>query len=158
MMPSGPSATAPTAPPSATMEKTISDRLATSRGLSAQRIPDLISVSAFSRVRFQPVTVYPAARSRGTIPAPMAPSPTNPIIIGGRRPASPRSCRFTVFSIRFAVLGRTAEIKFRHRRAFQQFFRRAFKFFFAELQHVAAMRGGQPLPRVLLHHEDCQAG
>ena len=31
--------------------------------------------------RFQPVTAWPAAMSRGTMPAPMAPSPTNPMFI-----------------------------------------------------------------------------
>ena len=56
MMPSSPSATVFTALASVTMEKTISDFSATARGVSAQRMPALMSGSAFSRDRFQPVT------------------------------------------------------------------------------------------------------
>ena len=37
------------------------------------------SGGALSRERFQPVTVYPACINRGTIRAPIVPSPTNPI-------------------------------------------------------------------------------
>ena len=54
---------------------------ATARGVSAQRMPAAISGSALSLLRFQPVTVCPAAISRGTMTAPMAPRPTNPMFI-----------------------------------------------------------------------------
>jgi len=49
------------------MEKTMSESSATARGVSAQRMPVSISGEAFSRVRFQPVTVCPAAIRRGTM-------------------------------------------------------------------------------------------
>src|SRR5262249_48022647 len=81
MMPSGPSAMSRTAAASVTIENTMSEVDATARGLSAKRMPALISGSALARERFQPVTVWPAAISRGTMPAPMAPSPMNPILI-----------------------------------------------------------------------------
>ena len=55
-MPSGPSATAFTALASVTMENTSSDCSATARGVSAQGMPALMSGSALSRERFQPVT------------------------------------------------------------------------------------------------------
>ena len=63
------------------MENTISDCSATARGVSANFMPAAISGSALSRERFQPVTVCPASISRGTISAPMAPSPTNPMFM-----------------------------------------------------------------------------
>src|SRR6266508_2946617 len=88
MMPSSPSATACTAAASVTIENTISAPLAAARGESAHRMPDLISGSALSWLRFQPVTVCPAAISRGTMPAPMAPSPTNPMFIHSPRGGS----------------------------------------------------------------------
>ena len=78
-MPSGPSATAFTAAESVTIENTISDAAATARGVSAHFMPAAISGSALSRDLFQPVTVCPAAISRGTISSPMAPRPTNPM-------------------------------------------------------------------------------
>jgi hypothetical protein len=78
MMPSSPSATARTAAASVTIENTISDAAAASRGVAAKRMPALISGSALSRLRLKPVTVWPAAMSRGTMPTPMAPSPTKP--------------------------------------------------------------------------------
>src|SRR5262245_41936698 len=84
MMPSGPSAISRTAAASVTIENTMSEAAATARGLSAKRIPALISGSALVRERFQPVTAWPAAISRGTMPAPMAPSPMNPIFMAPR--------------------------------------------------------------------------
>ena len=78
MMPSPPSATDFTAAESVTMENTISDFSATPRGVSAKAMPALISGSALSRERFQPVTLCPASISRGTMSWPMAPSPTKP--------------------------------------------------------------------------------
>src|SRR5262245_65402451 len=78
-MPSGPRATARTAAASVTIENTISDCSATARGVAANFMPAVISGCAFSRERFQPVTACPAAISRGTISAPIAPRPTNPI-------------------------------------------------------------------------------
>src|SRR5262245_6703779 len=77
-MPSVPRAIARTASESVTMENMISDRSATARGVSAQRMPDLISALALSQDRFQPVTSCPAAMRRGTISCPIAPSPTKP--------------------------------------------------------------------------------
>src|SRR5262249_4584138 len=85
MMPSGPSAMSRTAAASVTIENTMSEVDATARGLSAKRMPTLISGSALARERFQPVTAWPAAISRGTMPAPMAPSPVNPILIAPRK-------------------------------------------------------------------------
>src|SRR5215813_14138721 len=85
MMPSGPSAMSRTAAASVTIENTMSEVDATARGLSAKRMPTLISGSALARERFQPVTAWPAAISRGTMPAPMAPSPMNPILIAPRK-------------------------------------------------------------------------
>src|SRR5665647_909940 len=70
MMPSLSSATAFTALASVTMEKTISDFFATAHGVSAQAIPALMSGSALSRDRFQPVTRCPAFIKRGTINCP----------------------------------------------------------------------------------------
>ncbi len=81
MMPSGPSATARTAGASVTIENTISEAAAASRAVAAKRMPDLISGSALSRLRLKPMTVCPAAMSRGTMPTPMAPSPTKPMFI-----------------------------------------------------------------------------
>src|SRR4029078_1340604 len=83
-IPSLPRAIARTAFKWVTMENMISDRSATARGVSAQRMPDLISALALSRDRFQPVTSCPAAMRRGTIschiaPSPMKPSCTKPI-------------------------------------------------------------------------------
>ena len=60
------------------MEKTISDARATSRGESAQSMPRCSRGAAFCLVRFQPVTVWPAANRRGTIAWPMSPRPRNP--------------------------------------------------------------------------------
>src|SRR5262245_14483339 len=85
MMPSGPSAMSRTTAASVTIENTMSEVDATARGLSAKRMPALTSGSALARVRFQPVTAWPAAISRGTMPAPIAPSPMNPILIAPRR-------------------------------------------------------------------------
>src|SRR5262245_51327419 len=85
MIPSGPSAMSRTAAASVTIENTMSEVDATARGLSAKRMPTLISGSALARERFQPVTAWPAAISRGTMPAPMAPSPMNPILIAPRK-------------------------------------------------------------------------
>ena len=42
----------------------------------------------FSRDLFQPVTLCPASISRGTMRAPMAPRPTNPMFTGVFSPAS----------------------------------------------------------------------
>ncbi len=78
-IPSGPSATLFTALASVTQVNTISDWVATARGVSAKAMPAAISSFAFSRERFQPVTLCPAAMSRGTISVPIAPRPTNPI-------------------------------------------------------------------------------
>ena len=80
-MPSGPSATALTAAESVTMENTISEACGhRARRARPNAMPAAISGSALSRDRFQPVTVCPAAISRGTISSPMAPRPTNPMI------------------------------------------------------------------------------
>src|SRR6266511_1747940 len=98
MMPSGPSATSLTAAASVTIENTISDALAAARGVSAKRMPALINACAFSRDRFQPVTVCPAAIRRGTIPAPMAPSPMNPMFM--RSPCGPPRSRAAMRSSR----------------------------------------------------------
>src|SRR5438105_3687920 len=67
MTPFSPRARARTAAESVTMEKTISDARATSRGESAQSMPRCSRGAAFCLVRFQPVTVWPAANKRGTI-------------------------------------------------------------------------------------------
>src|SRR5262245_16195689 len=80
-MPSGPSATARTAALSVTIESTISDFSAAARGVSAHAMPAAIRAEAFSRERFQPVTLCPAAIRRGTISAPMAPRPMKPTFI-----------------------------------------------------------------------------
>src|SRR5690348_5694503 len=77
-MPSGPSVTACTASVFVTMVKTNSLRSATSRGLSAQRAPAASSGSAFSRVRFQTVSVWPASSRRRLIAVPIPPRPTKP--------------------------------------------------------------------------------
>ena len=74
-MPSGPSATALTAAELVTIENTISEASATAFGEPAQCMPPAISGSALSRERFQPVTLCPAAISRGTMSWPIAPSP-----------------------------------------------------------------------------------
>src|SRR5467141_383860 len=79
MIPFSPSARERTAAESVTMEKTISDSNATSRGVLAQSMPSLNMRAAFSLVRFQPVTVWPAASKRGTMAWPMSPRPTKPI-------------------------------------------------------------------------------
>src|SRR5713226_1416206 len=79
MMPFSPRARERTAAESVTMEKTISDSRATSRGESAQSMPTLNMGAAFSLVRFQPVTEWPAASKRGTIARPMSPRPRKPI-------------------------------------------------------------------------------
>src|SRR6266849_4665737 len=79
MMPFSPSARERTAAESVTIEKTISDSRDASRGDSAQSIPSLNMGPAFSLVRFQPVTVCPAASKRGTMAWPMSPSPRKPI-------------------------------------------------------------------------------
>src|SRR5690349_14098281 len=60
------------------MVKTISLSSAASRGLSTQTAPASSSGSAFSGVRFQTWTVWPASSSRRTIAVPMPPSPTYP--------------------------------------------------------------------------------
>src|SRR5882672_1424697 len=78
MMPSGPPVTAFTAAVFVTIVKVISLSAATSRGLSAQRAPASSSGSAFSRVRFQTVTVWPASSRRRTTPPPITPRPTKP--------------------------------------------------------------------------------
>src|SRR6266849_6500346 len=75
MMPFSPRARERTAAESVTMEKTISDSWATSRGESAQSMPSLNMGAAFSLVRFQPVTEWPAASKRGTMACPMSPRP-----------------------------------------------------------------------------------
>src|SRR5262245_6964833 len=85
MMPSAPSATDRTAAASVTIENTISAAAAAARGVSTKRMPAAISGSAFSLLRFQPVTACPAAMSRGTMPLPMAPSPTKPMSIHSPR-------------------------------------------------------------------------
>src|SRR5215211_3135835 len=79
MIPSWPRATERTALPSVTMERTMSETSATARGVSAQPMPAAISDAALSRLRFQPVTLWPAACRRGTISWPITPSPTKPI-------------------------------------------------------------------------------
>ena len=75
-MPSSPSVTAFTAAVFVTIVKTISLRSATSRGVSAQTAPAASSGSAFSRVRFQTVTVWPASSRRRVTALPMTPRPT----------------------------------------------------------------------------------
>src|SRR5919204_2961366 len=77
-MPSRPSQTARTAAVFVTIVKTNWLASATSRGLSPQRPPASISQSAFSRVRFQTVSVWPASSSRFATPPPMTPRPTKP--------------------------------------------------------------------------------
>ena len=84
-MPSAPSATDLTAAASVTIENTRSAAAAAARGVAAKRMPAWISGSALSLLRFQPVTAWPAAMSRGTMPAPMAPSPTKPMSIHSPR-------------------------------------------------------------------------
>src|SRR5262249_29545609 len=79
MMPSPPSATALTAAASVTIENTTSAPAAAARGVGAKRIPAAMSGSAFALLRVQPVTEWPAAMSRGAMPAPIAPSPTKPM-------------------------------------------------------------------------------
>src|SRR4051794_37348414 len=76
-MPSSPSAAAFSARASVSIEKTTSAPAAASRGVSAERMPASTSGSAFARVLFQPVTSRSAARSRRTMPLPIAPRPTN---------------------------------------------------------------------------------
>src|SRR6266849_3111905 len=78
IIPFSPRASARTASESVTIEKIKSDPVASCRGESAHSIPSLKSGSAFSLVRFHPVTVWPAAISRGTIACPISPSPINP--------------------------------------------------------------------------------
>src|SRR5438874_951636 len=77
-MPSGPPVTAWTASVFVTIVKTISLWSATSRGLAAQRAPAASSGSAFSRVRFHTVTVWPASSSLRLIARPITPRPTKP--------------------------------------------------------------------------------
>src|SRR5262249_7659458 len=60
------------------------------RGVSAIRMPQRASASALARSRFQPVTACPAAISRGTMPAPMAPRPMNPIFMSSAEFGSAR--------------------------------------------------------------------
>src|SRR5262245_36734308 len=85
MMPSAPSATDRTAAASVTIENTISASAAATRGVSAKAMPAAMSGSAFSLLRFQPMTACPAAMSLGTMPLPMAPSPTKPMSIHSPR-------------------------------------------------------------------------
>src|SRR5262245_14685187 len=85
MTPSAPSATDRTAAASVTIEKTISAAAAAARGVGAKRMPAAMSGSAFSLLRFQPVTACPAAMSLGTMPPPMAPSPTKAMSIHSPR-------------------------------------------------------------------------
>src|SRR2546430_300908 len=85
MMPSSPSAIAFTAAASVTIENTTSEPAATARGVSARRIPRAMRGSAFCLLRFQPITAWPAAMSRGTMPAPMAPRPTKPMFMRSPR-------------------------------------------------------------------------
>src|SRR5262245_24811478 len=85
MMPSAPSATDRTAAASVTIENTISAAAAAARGVGAKRMPAAISGSAFCLLRFQPVTACPAAMSLGTMPLPMAPSPTKAMSIHSPR-------------------------------------------------------------------------
>ena len=68
------------------MEMTISEAAATARGVSAERMPCSTSSTALARVRFQPVTLCPAAISRGTISLPMAPRPIKPMSTQPPRP------------------------------------------------------------------------
>ena len=77
-MPSGPSVTACTAAVFVTIVKTMSLHSATSRGVSAHAMPASSSGCAFSRVRFQPVTEWPASSRRRAMPPPITPSPTYP--------------------------------------------------------------------------------
>src|SRR5260370_5627243 len=79
MIPFSPRARELTAAESVTMEKTTSDARAHSRGESAQSMPSFNMGVAFSLVRFQPVTVWPAASKRGTMARPMSPRPRKPI-------------------------------------------------------------------------------
>src|SRR5918911_1073952 len=78
MIPSAPSVTARTAAVFVTIVKTTSAASATSRGLSAHRMPASSSHCAFSSVRFQPVTVWPASSRRFATPPPITPRPTKP--------------------------------------------------------------------------------
>src|SRR5712692_4282427 len=79
MMLFSPRARERTAAESVTMEKTISDSWATSQGESAHSMPSLNMGAAFSLVRFQPMTEWPAASKRGTMAWPMSPRPRKPI-------------------------------------------------------------------------------
>src|SRR5262249_52228002 len=109
MIPSSPSATLRTAAASVTIENAISAALAAARGVWASRIPALTSGSAFACDRFQPVTVCPAAMSRGTIPAPMAPSPMKAMFMGPpRAAATPRSALPPSGRLRSHLLGLVA--------------------------------------------------
>src|SRR5260370_185599 len=94
MMPAPPSATARTAAASVTIENTTSEAAATARGVGPSRMPAAINGSAFCLLRFQPVTAWPAAMSRGTMPGPMAPSPTKPMFMPSPR-KKPRSSMMT---------------------------------------------------------------
>src|SRR5262245_43846514 len=85
MTPSAPSATDRTAAASVTIEKTISAAAAAARGVGAKRMPAAMSGPAFCLLRFQPVTACPAAMSLGTMPLPMAPSPTKAMSIHSPR-------------------------------------------------------------------------
>src|SRR5260370_25174229 len=85
MMPSPLSATTRTAAASVTIENTTSEAAATARGVGASRMPAAIKGSAFCLLRFQPVTAWPAAMSRGAMPAAMAPRPTKPMFMRSPR-------------------------------------------------------------------------
>ena len=60
-------------------------------GIVPRLMPAATNGSAFFLLRFQPVTAWPAAMSRGTMPAPMAPRPTKPMFMPS--PRNVRQCR-----------------------------------------------------------------
>src|SRR5438552_8302943 len=78
-MPSAPCVTARTAAVFVTIVNVTSLASVTARGLSAHLRPLSISHCAFSRVRFQPVTLWPAWSNRFATPPPITPRPTKPI-------------------------------------------------------------------------------
>src|SRR5918994_1376391 len=76
--PSGPSAVASIAAVFVSIVNSTSTYSSSSRGVSAHPMPASRSGCAFSLVRFQPTTVWPASSRRCAMPAPMAPSPAKP--------------------------------------------------------------------------------
>ncbi len=89
--PSEPAAIVSSAASSVTMLNTTSAVSATSRGVSRQTRPRSSSGSALALVRFQPTSGWPEASRRPATRPPIAPRPTNPIVV--MPPASPLHLR-----------------------------------------------------------------